>query len=115
MASHGPIRDYAGRRAPSSGGPAAAFAGCVLLVFTGAAAFSGTLHPTLVLPALVGLLFALTALVALAACLRPAAAEPRQLSYWDVAGGLAFIGIGLSVLVEPEQVAMLVGGADGRR
>jgi hypothetical protein len=39
----------------------------------------------------------------------------KWLNYWDVAGALAFVGIGLSALIEPEQVAALIGGIDGRR
>jgi hypothetical protein len=113
MASPGPSSDYAGR--PISAGPALAFAGSTGLAVAAFALFARTLQPHAVLPALVTLLFALTALVALAGWLLPKAPEMKWLNYWDVAGALAFVGIGLSVLIEPEQVAALIGGIDGRR
>jgi hypothetical protein len=90
---------------PSTSGPQ--------IVFTGAlAAAVGTAAESLskdhVLPTVSTLLFVLAAAVALIAWRVPTR-EPR-LSYWDVAGGLTFIGICVAAAIEPDQMVRLVAG-----
>jgi len=63
-----------------------------------------------VLPTVSTLLFVLAAAVALIAWRVPTR-EPR-LSYWDVAGGLTFIGICVAAAIEPDQMVRLVAGTD---
>jgi hypothetical protein len=65
-------------------------------------------------PALVTALLALGGLVALVAWFRRHDAAPSQLTHWDVAGGLIFIGIGLSALIDPDQMVRLLDGTDRR-
>jgi putative Mn2+ efflux pump MntP len=106
-------RDLAQQSKWSARGPHLAFIGTVILVF-GALAFSARILPQdLVTPAVVGLLFALAAIIAVIARTRGRRFAPTHLNYCDVAGALVLIGIGLSTLVEPEQMIRLVE-ADNR-
>jgi hypothetical protein len=95
-------------------GPHLVFAGSVLLVFATLVVAGRVLAPDFVTPLVVAVLFGLAAFVAIVAWKNPGRFAPAQLSYWDVAGALILIGIGLSALVEPEQMVRLVE-ADGRR
>jgi hypothetical protein len=94
-------------------GPQAVLAGAML-----AALGVLTLSPSLlsndaVLPAVVMLFFVAACVAALAAGLsaRDAHHDQRPLTYWDVAGALTLIGIGIGAAVEPEQMVRLVESA----
>lgn len=65
------------------------------------------LDPELVLPALAVLLFSGAALVVLLAVSVKAARNLKDLTMWDIAGGLAITGCAASVLSEPDQVTLL--------
>ena len=93
----------------SARGPHIAFVASVLLVFAVLAVSGRALPQDLVTPLIVTLLFGLAALVAIAAR-RKRRPAPAQLTYWDVAGALVLIGVGLSALIEPEQMVRLVAG-----
>ena len=56
------------------------------------------------------LFFIMAAAVALIAWQRPC--RRRHFSYWDAAGILTVIGIGMAAAVEPEQMVRLVAGTD---
>ncbi len=65
------------------------------------------LEPALVLPALTVLLFSGAALAVLLAVSVKAARNLKELTMWDIAGGLAITGCAASVLSEPDQVTLL--------
>ncbi|HEY0235141.1 MAG TPA: hypothetical protein VGC86_08830 [Afipia sp.] len=65
------------------------------------------LEPDLVLPALALLLFCGAALTVLLAASVKSARNPKELTMWDIAGGLAITGCAASVLSEPDQVTLL--------
>jgi hypothetical protein len=88
-------------------GPRAAF-----LVSIAAAASIipfGLLPDLLLMPVISILLFVLAMVFALVAWVR-CSTDEYAVSYRDVAGALAFIGIGAAALVEPEQLVRLVAG-----
>lgn len=92
-----------------STGPVAVFAGAIVFSVAVLMAAAGASRPELALPAAVLLLFGFSAATAAFAWF---AREPRRapgLGYWDIAGALLLIGIALSVLVEPGQLARLPG------
>jgi putative Mn2+ efflux pump MntP len=92
-----------------STGPIAVFAGAIVLSAAVLMAAAGVSWPELALPATVMLLFGFSAATAAFAWFT---GEPRRvpgLGYWDIAGALLLIGIALSVLVEPGQLARLAG------
>jgi hypothetical protein len=91
-------------------GPHIAFVGCVLLVFLALALSGRALPQDLVTPLIVTLLFGLAAFVTIAAVRKRRGPVPARLTYWDVAGALLLIGIGLSALIEPDQMVRLVEG-----
>lgn len=66
-----------------------------------------TLEPDLVLPALAVLLFSGAALAVVLAILVKSARNLKELTMWDIAGGLAITGCAASVLSEPDQVTLL--------
>lgn len=94
-------------------GPAVAFTVSILLIFASLATAVRALPQEPLVPAVVTLSFALAGLAALIGWCTRQNSKAEHLTYWDVAGALAFIGIGLSVLVEPEQIVRLVNGAHG--
>ena len=103
-------RDLSQQSKGSARGPQVAFFGAVLVVF-GALAFSVRALPQdLVTPAVIALLFTLAAMVVVVARTSRSRFAAMHLNYWDVAGALVLIGIGLSALVEPEQMMRLVEG-----
>jgi hypothetical protein len=69
--------------------------------------FSGLLPNHLLMPVISMLLFVLAMVFALVAWIR-CSTDEYAVSYRDVAGALAFIGIGAAALVEPEQLVRLV-------
>jgi hypothetical protein len=89
-------------------GPQAAFLATVAV--TGALMFAGLLPHNLLMPAIGTLLFVLAAIFALVAWVR-CSTDEYQVTYWDVAGALALIGICAAALVEPDQLVQLVAGA----
>lgn len=104
-----------GRRAHASRpavGPQIALAGALAVVLGVAILVRQTLAGDALLPAVSLLLFVLAAAVAPLAWLR--VPPERQFSYADLAGVLAFIGICVAALVEPEQLVRLVEGANNR-
>jgi len=82
----------------------------VLTAFAAWALFAMTFPRDFVLPAISTLFSALAALVALVAWCRGPPAEQGNVTYWDVAGALAFIGICTAALVDPHQMVRLVEG-----
>jgi hypothetical protein len=105
-----PIRGLQTRSAPSTSGPNIVFVGALTAVVTAAAVLDQSLPRDQLVPMISTMLFALAAGVALIAWLRPI--PSRCPSYWDVAGGLTFIGICIAALIEPEQMVRLVTEVD---
>jgi hypothetical protein len=108
-----PARRIRRRAASALSGPSVVFVGFVLAAFIALAIAARALPYELLLPAVVALLFALAGLAALVGWRTRHDRLTPRLTYWDVAGALVFIGIGLSVLVEPDQMIWLV--EDGLR
>lgn len=106
--------DFVRRATRPVRGPHIAFAGSVLLVFITLAMSGRVLPPDLITPLIVTLLFGLAAFAAIAAWRKPHRLAPAQLNYWDVAGALLLIGVGLSALIEPDQMVRLVEGNNPR-
>ena len=103
-----PSRDYQARpHADPLFGPRAAF--LVSIAATASIIPSGLLPDLLLMPVVSILLFVLAMVFALVAWVR-CSTDEYAVSYCDVAGALAFIGIGAAALVEPEQLARLVAG-----
>jgi hypothetical protein len=103
-----PSRDYRVRpHADPLLGPRAAF----LLSIAAVASIipSGLLPESLLMPVISMLLFVLAMVFALVAWIR-CSTDEYAVSYRDVAGALAFIGIGAAALVEPEHLVRLVAG-----
>jgi hypothetical protein len=91
-------------------GPQLVLIGALAAILTVGAVFHQTMSGDALLPGLSTLFFIMAALVALIAWRRPIPA--RHFSYWDAAGILTVIGIGMAAAVEPEQMVRLVAGAD---
>jgi hypothetical protein len=103
-----PSRDY--RVRPHTDpllGPRAAF--LISIAATASIIPSGLLPDPLLMPVISMLLFVLAMVFALIAWIR-CSTDEYAVSYRDVAGALAFIGIGAAALVEPEQLVRLVAG-----
>lgn len=96
------------------GQPPFVFALSIGLAFAAAAA-ARILSPSLVIPATVSLLLVLGAALSLAALAVRQRPQGPRLTYWDVAGALTFIGIGLSTLVDGAQLAGLLGEMPERK
>jgi hypothetical protein len=88
-------------------GPHSMFAASALLAFL-ILAISGRPLPDGALPMAVMLLFGLAAVASVFAWKSRQRRAGTQLTYWDVAGALVLIGVGLSVLIEPEQLAGVI-------
>jgi hypothetical protein len=108
------ITNPLGRERTRSGdpalGPQFVLIGALAAVLTVGAVFHQTMAGDALLPGLSTLFFILAAAVALIAWRRPV--PGRDFSYWDAAGILTLIGIGMAAAVEPEQMVRLVAGAD---
>jgi hypothetical protein len=74
---------------------------------TAALVLVGPLPNHLLMPAVATLLFVLAMVFALVAWVR-CSTDEYDVTYWDVAGAVVLIGIGASVLIEPEQLAGFV-------
>jgi hypothetical protein len=94
-------------RRPSIG-PQAAFLAAVMAA--AGVLLTGLLPGSLLMPAVSVLLFVLALVFALVAWIR-CSTDEYGVTYWDVAGALAFIGICTAALVEPDQLVRLVAGA----
>jgi len=75
---------------------------------------AGLIPSNLLMPAIATLLFVLAAVFALVAWIRCSTDEYR-VTFWDVAGAVALIGIGAAALVDPDQLVRLVAGAHGEK
>ena len=95
-------------------GPHLVFVAAALLAFVVLAIPGHTLPSDLALPATVTLLFGLGALACIAAWRSRQRRAGTQLNYWDVAGALVLIGVGLSVLIEPDQITAVIEGQSRR-
>jgi hypothetical protein len=91
-------------------GPQLALLGSLAAVLTVGAVFHQTMSSDALIPGLSSLLFILAAAAALFAWQHPIPAQ--HFSYWDTAGLLTLIGIGMAAAVEPEQMVRLVAGTD---
>jgi hypothetical protein len=110
-----PITNSATRFGPRTGawtrGPEITFAAAVLIVFAALAVCSTALPSDLVLPVISTLLFILASLVALVATCWKRTSHQTELTYWDVAGALTFIGVFGASKIDPNQMVRLVEGA----
>ena len=91
-------------------GPQLVLIGALAAILTVGAVFHQTMAGDALLPGLSTLFFIMAAAVALIAWQRPV--PVRHFSYWDAAGILTVIGIGMAAAVEPEQMVRLVAGPD---
>jgi hypothetical protein len=91
-------------------GPQLVLIGALAAILTVGAVFHQTMSGDALLPGLSTLFFIMAAVIALIAWQRPMPA--RHFSYWDAAGILTVIGIGMAAAVEPEQMVRLVAGTD---
>ena len=91
-------------------GPQLVLIGALAAGVTVGAVFHSTMSGDAMLPGLSVLFFILAAAVALIAWQRPM--PVRHFSYWDAAGILTLIGIGMCAAVEPDQMVRLVAGTD---
>ena len=94
-------------------GPQLVLIGALAAILTVGAVFHQTMSGDALLPGLSTLFFIMAAVIALIAWQRPMPAQ--HFSYWDAAGILTVIGIGMAAAVEPEQIVRLVAGADRSR
>jgi hypothetical protein len=99
-------------RRASSRGPKLAFAATVVLA--GAILVAGLAPGDLTMPAVSVLLFVLAAIFALVAWVR-CSTDEYDVTYWDVAGAIALLGICTAALVEPHQLVGLVQGASSNQ
>jgi high-affinity Fe2+/Pb2+ permease len=114
MAITHPAKDFARRSAPGTHGPQITFAVAVLIAFAVLAISTTMLPSDFVFPFTSTLLFVLAGLVALVAWSRehPSAQAQAndQVTYWDVAGALTFIGICAAALIDSDQMVRLMEG-----
>lgn len=89
-------------------GPQTAFLAAVMAA--AGVLLTGLVPGSLLMPAVSVLLFVLALVFALVAWIR-CSTDEYGVTYWDVAGALAFIGICTAALVEPDQLVRLVAGA----
>lgn len=91
-------------------GPLLVLTGAIAAVVAVAALFRPAMAGDALLPGVSLLFLLLAGAVAVTAWQRPM--QPRQFSYWDAAGVLAFIGICLGAAVEPDQMVRLMAGTE---
>jgi hypothetical protein len=91
-------------------GPIAVFATAVVTGFAALTLCAAVFSRDLALPLASALFFAFAAAVVIGAW-RCERASASAVTYWDVAGALAFCGICAAALVEPDQLVRLVDGA----
>lgn len=87
---------------------AAGIAGILLLAAVGTAA--GSLPRPLIMPAFSFAAFGIAAAVAFIAWRRPMPHDAEYVTYWDVAGALAFLGMCAATLSESDQLVPLLEG-----
>jgi hypothetical protein len=85
-------------------GPRAFFLATVTVC--GSVIVSGILPNNLLMPMMSTLLFVLAAAFALVAWIR-CSTDEYGVTYWDVAGAVAFIGMCTSAIIEPDQLARI--------
>lgn len=101
--------DRTGRQYPSRSRELLAGAGILLAALIAALGLRQLVPAEAVAPALVTLLFAGGAAAAgLAFLFRR---DRLRVLWFDLAGGLTFVGIVISVLIEPEQLASIIGAS----
>ena len=118
MAITHPAKNFARRSDPWTLGPQVTFAVALLIAFAVLAISTTTLPTDFVFPLTSTLLFVLAGLVALVAWSRGRPSEQaqandqaaHQVTYWDVAGALTFIGICAASLIDPDQMVRLMEG-----
>jgi hypothetical protein len=86
------------------------FAATLLLALTAALALRAFVSLDALAPMVATLLFALAALMAGGALIPRNFA--RRATWFDVAGVLTFIGVGITILIEPDQMVRLVTLSD---
>ncbi|NOJ44255.1 hypothetical protein [Bradyrhizobium australiense] len=96
-------------RAPSAPGKEL-MAGILLVTLLGALGVRNLVSAEALAPAIVTLLFAVAAATAVIALLSQA--ERMRITWLDLAGSLTFIGVVISVLIEPDQLVRLCGISD---
>lgn len=96
------------RRSDPWSGPRAVLASVMVLGFTAVAVSVWTLPVPLVLPVLSALLVAAACITALLAWVRPHNKWDERVTYWDITGALALVGICAALLSEPDQVMPLL-------
>jgi hypothetical protein len=89
--------------------PPGVFAGAVLAAFA-IAAVAREAVPHLTLPLTVSFLLLAAALTAAAAWALRLELWAARLTHWDIAGALAFLGLGLSALIEADQLVHVLEG-----
>jgi hypothetical protein len=89
-------------------GPEILFAAAVLASFAVLAFATAVFPGHFPLPMTSTLLLALAGLAALIAWLRERGPESGRVTYWDVAGALALIGISAGTLVDPDHLMRIV-------
>jgi hypothetical protein len=100
-----PTKDLSRRSRGSGVGPRGVF--LATMAATGALILVNPWPDHLLMPAITTLLFVLALVFALVAWVR-CSTDEYDVTYWDVAGAVVLIGIGASVLIEPEQLAGFV-------
>lgn len=86
------------------------FAASLLLALTAALTLRAFVSLDALAPVVATLLFALAASVAGGALIARNVA--RRATWFDVAGVLTFIGVGITILIEPDQMVRLVSLSD---
>ena len=107
-----PVERLRTRSQPSSSGPHIALAGALAAILAAAAVLDQSLPKEHLLPAVCTMFFVAAAAVAAIAWFRPLSRQlSRQpMSYWDIAGGLTFIGVCMAALIEPDQLIRFIAG-----
>jgi hypothetical protein len=108
-----PVRKARNSERASVIGPIEALTGALATAVVFAAILQPSILREALVPATATLIFALAALLALIAWLRPV--PQQQFTYWDAAGILTFIGVCAAAMVGPEQMLQLVAGTEQPR
>jgi putative Mn2+ efflux pump MntP len=108
MATENPAKRLAQGSRHSTLGPPILFAAALVLAFAALGVTMIILEKSLAFAVMSTLLFALAAVIALAAWALRARFSGAAVTYWDVAGALLLIGIGAGVLIDADQLVRLV-------
>jgi hypothetical protein len=98
------------RNRQESAGPQALFFTALLIAGAAWLFAERSLGNDAILPIVATLLFVLAAVATTVAWWRETGAG-GEVTYWDVAGGLTFIGIGAAALIDPDQMLRLIASA----